>query len=196
MIASAVVSACSTAAAHAATSPSALRASIVAAIKAQRSVHYVTTYTDPDWRSTTVVADIGAHSGIQRLTMRRKGAVGRTTILLVPGTAYVRGNATALHDYWGYSAKQASHYRDRWISIPKGEFDYSMVVGDVTLRSFIADHVPEGRLSIFRGTVGGQKIVGLRGTNAVQTQTLYVRSTAQPLPLEATTSYPGDTRTE
>jgi len=182
----AVVSASAAAIAYAAPSPLALRSSIVAAIRAQHSLHYISTGRDVD-RRWKVIGDIGRVRGVQQLTIRERGAgVERETVVVVPGTAYLRGNRAALHDHYNYSAAQSSRYANRWISIPRGQFAFREVAGDVTLPFFLADYMPRGRLSVVRGDVDGRKAVGLHTDTGLFKFTVYVRSVVRPLPIAVT----------
>ncbi len=175
------------AAALASQSPQLLRASIVRATLAQRWVHYVETGTAPGLRQT-MVCDVSARRGVQRITVRLHGKTGRFTVIVVGHTAYVRGDVPALHDYLGFPAARARKYAGRWISVPRTSRAYAAFAADVTLGSLVADHVPQSNLSTVSGTVGGRKVLGLRGTVVVagvsSTTIVYVRSAAHPLPLE------------
>lgn len=160
-----------------------------AAAQTHRSVHYVVASTSPG-RRQTMVCDVAATRGIQRITFTRQGALGRLTILLVKRTAYVRGNAVGLHYGVNLVQHEASRYAHRWISVPHGEFSYQMLADGLTLGSFLHDHVPEGRLTYVGSEIGGEKVVGVRGDGTTSTVTVYARSSARPLPIEATTFDP------
>src|SRR5947207_849028 len=76
----------------AAPSPAALLGSILAAGRAQHSVHYVSKIQLGTVRIAQV-ADVGATKGIQRITYSKAGTTGHVTVVVSAGRAYVRGDA-------------------------------------------------------------------------------------------------------
>ena len=72
----------------AAASPGSLLASILAAGRAQRSVHYVSTARSGAIR-VVAVADVGATKGVQRITFSKAGATGHVSVVVSARTAYV-----------------------------------------------------------------------------------------------------------
>src|SRR5438128_5395747 len=76
-------------------SPDRLFSSALAAARAQRSVHYVSTAASRTV-SVHMVGDAGLDRGIQRITYRKGGKTGHLTVLVVADTAYVRGDAFTL----------------------------------------------------------------------------------------------------
>jgi hypothetical protein len=182
-----IVVACAVAAvggAYAAMSPQALRAAIFKAASAKHSVHYVTVSSSSRGRST-MVSDIAADRGIQRVTFSNGGRTGHVTMLVVGSTAYIRGDAFTLHGYMAFPPSLASRYAGRWILIPHTSPLYGPVAIDVTFGSFVRDAMPQGHLTIVAGTVGGRKVRGLHGTaREGGTLTLYVPTSGSLLPLE------------
>jgi hypothetical protein len=179
------------ASADAATSPSSLRAAILKAASAKHSVHYVAKSSgrykgQPE--QMTQVADVGAGRGIQRITIMRAGETGHVTIRVVNSTAYIRGDAFALHTYMAVPTSQAAALAGRWISIPHTSPAYAPVAADVTFSSFVSHLLPQHHLSLVTGTVGGKKVRGVHGTaheeGVTVTLTAYAPASGTPLPFE------------
>jgi hypothetical protein len=151
--------------ADAATAPKALRAAILKAELAQRSVHYVTTTSRPEAAivvgvRTRDVADVARNRGIQRWKVFWFGGrTGHLTIRLVHSTVYFRGDAVGV--LWiGLSPSSSA---GRWFSIRHNSVAYSTFARNLTIGSFARDVVPDSHLSLVRGTVGGRTVRGLRG---------------------------------
>jgi len=171
-------------AAGAATSPKALRAAILKAASAKHSVHYVVVGSRPGSR-IKMVSDVAANRGIQRVTFSKSGRTGHATTVVVKSTAYVRGDAFALHAYMRLPASFAARYAGKWIAIPHTSPLYRPEAIDVTFGSFINDGVPQHHLSLVSGIVGGRRLKGLRGTAPEGgILTLYIRASGRPLPVE------------
>jgi hypothetical protein len=201
-----VMVACATAAvgaADAATSPKALRAAILKAELAKQSVHYVTAISQPGQRVWDV-ADVARDLGIQRFAVFSKsGKTGRLTVLVVHSTAYLHGDAFALHAL-GFSTSFA-RYAGKWISFPHNSDMYALIARNVTLGSFARDGVPDFPQSLVRGTVGGRAMTGVRGLAAPlggiltggtpedSILTTYIPVSGPPLPVEVTEVAQGST---
>jgi hypothetical protein len=169
----------------AATSPSALRAAILRAELVKRSVHYVTRTSEAGMKAREV-ADVGAGRGIQRISFSKGGKTGHVTEIVVPGKAYLRGDASGLRAL-GFPASVASGYAGKWVSIPPSSSLYAPSARDVTIDSFVRDGVPESQLSLVSGTVGGKAMRGLRGTAPEGgILTVYVPESGPPLVVQGT----------
>ena len=163
------------------------------AASAKHSVHYVSTlagsYKGQPQRLTQV-ADVAAGRGIQRITISRGGKTGTVTIRVVNSTAYLRGDAFALHTYMGLRTSQAVGLAGRWISIPHRSPAYGPIAADVTFGSFIRYLLPQHQLSLVHGTVGGTKVTGVHGTARLEgiseTLTVYAPTGTKPLPIAVT----------
>jgi hypothetical protein len=176
--------ACTVGSADAAVSPLAVRAAILKAASAKHSVHYVTLSAKPGARMT-MVSDVAADRGIQRVTFSLSGRTGHATTLVVKSTVYIRGDAFALHAYMRFPTTFASRYAGRWLSIPRTSPVYRPAAIDVTFASFISDALPRHHLAVVRGMVGGRKLIGLRGTAPEGgSLTLYVPTSGSLLPIE------------
>ncbi len=175
------------AAAFAAQPPKQLRAGMLAAASARHSVHYVSATSAPG-RTIRIVGDVGPKLGTQRITLKLGGRSGQALVLVVDGSAYIRGNAFMLQNFFPFTQAQATKYAGQWISIPSTSGAYAAVSADTTFASFLADLMPGTHLSLVRAKVSGKAAVGVRGvvrqagTNLVET--VYAPASGTPLPFE------------
>lgn len=176
-------------AALSATTPTQLRTAILAAGRAQHSVHYVNTST---WagHAVQIVGDVARTSGVQRIAYRKGARSGHVTVVLVPGTVYLRGDAFTLQSYMGFTKVETDLYANRWIAIPKGDPAFVPVAAAVTLDSALDDLTPQGTLArVADTTVGGRRVVGVRGTSLQSgktvVNTLYGRASGAALPVRS-----------
>jgi hypothetical protein len=171
----------------AAQSPKQLRAAMLAAASSRHSAHYVSTSSAPG-RAIRIVADVGPRRGTQRITLTIGGQSGPATVLVVGGSAYIRGNAFTLQNFFPFSQAQALQYAGKWISIPSTSGAYAAVAADATFASFRSGLVPGKHLSVVRGTIGGRRSVGLRGAvrqaGLKLVETVYAPAKGTPLPFE------------
>jgi hypothetical protein len=186
LAAAAVAAGAAVAAAHATTSPTALRDAIFAAARAQRSLHYVARPRGPGG-AATIVADVAAASGVQRIAFRQGSEAGRATVRVVRRTAYIRGDAFTLRGFFGFSASQARRYAGVWISIGHRSRAYPAVAAAVTSGSFLAEIYPQADLVRVFGSFAGRRLVGVRGSarheGAQLVETVYARPAGTPLPV-------------
>ena len=170
----------------AAQSPRQLRAAIFSAAHAQHSVHYVAR-TSAAGGSITTAGDVAAKRGVQHITFRGGGRSGRATVLVLPGPAYIRGDDVALQGFFGLSPAQSRRYARVWISVPRANGVYSQIAAAVTLGSFLDEIYPQAKLVRLSGSVGGRRVVGVRGLARHEGQrfleTLYAPAQGQPLPM-------------
>jgi hypothetical protein len=180
-----------------AATPSARVASILAATRAQHSVHYVS-IQEAGTTSVSIVADAGKSSGIQRITYRKAGKSGHVTVIVVARTAYVRGDAFTLRQFMGFTAADATKYADRWMLVRHTHPGYDVVAEDVTFASAVSGLTPEGQLENVSGTkIGGRPVIGVRGTTTSRGQkvvtTLLVAADGRPLPVREVSTGLGGT---
>jgi hypothetical protein len=174
--------------AFAAVSPVQLFSSALAAAHAQRSVHYVMTQTSPG-RTVTIVGDAAIDRGTQRITYRKGVHAGHVTVVVAANTAYVRGDAFTLTNYMGFPAAAAAAYAGRWLSLAHTAPDFKTVAAAVRLGSAIDQlKMPQPFTSTGAANVQGIPVAGIesqfsRGGQRI-TETLYVRATGSPLPVE------------
>lgn len=181
-------------AADAAQSPKALRASILAAAKAQHSVHYKTGEVVGN-AVLTITADVAATEGTQHVNFKAGKQTGHITILVLDQTAYVEGDTNGLELLQGLTTSQATKYNGQWISIPKGDKSYNRTADAVTLGSFLHEITPRGRLSVSRAKLHGVRVIGVRAISGTgkkkKVQVLVARAHGKPLPLEEDELAPG-----
>ena len=170
----------------AATSPAQSLSAILAAARAQRSVHYVADATNGSFH-TMLVSDVAAGSGIQQITYQRGGTTGKVTVVVSAGTAYIRGDSFTLRYFMGFKAAPSVKYAGTWIRIPHSDRDYAAVAAAVTLSSTIDELRLIGPLAFLpQGTLGGQKVIGISGKTISRQPAragLYARAQGTPLPV-------------
>lgn len=179
----------------AAPTPKALSRAILAAARAQNSVHY--TRRDVVGAAfVTFTGDVAKAEGLQTVTLKVGKKSGSIKILIVGGIAYLRGDAFGLHALGQLTTAQASGYAGRWISIPSSDRLYATTAADVTLGTFVTHLAPHGRLSMFRARIRGTKVVGVRaiwGKKKHRTlEVLDAHARGKHLPLEQEIFTPGD----
>lgn len=183
-----------TAVAFAARSPQQWRTAMLRAASAKHSVHYVSASSLPG-QAIRIVGDVAQGRGIQRTTVTKHGHTGPATVLVIGRTAYIRGNAFTLHNYFPLTQAQASRYAGKWISIPSTSGAYAPVAADATFGSFVSDLLPSKNLSLVRATIAGKKSVGVRGTvrqgGVSLIETVYAPATGTPLPFRETATFAG-----
>lgn len=165
---------------------------VLAAGRAQQSVHYVSIASAPRI-GTTIVGDAARREGIQQITFRRSGRTGHVTVMVIARTAYVRGDAFTLANYMGIKPSAAARYANSWILIPRSDSGYSTVAAAVTLASAIDElklSRPLAKVPV--RTINGQLVIGISGKDPTSpggraTATLYARATGTPLPVREQT---------
>jgi len=186
------------AAASSAGGPGSMLSAIVAAGRAQHSVHYT---VDASFGTIRVlqVSDVGRARGIQRISFAKAGKHGMVTVVVAARTAYIRGTALALTDYMGFKPAAASKYANVWVSIPATNSDYSTVAAAVTLTSAIDEIKLVGPLvQAPDTTLHGRRVSVINGaapgTSGLASATLYARAAGPPLPVELVASAANGTR--
>jgi hypothetical protein len=175
------------AASLAATSPAALLARIVAAGRAQASVHYVSTAQLGAIR-VVQVGDVAATKGIQRITYQKAGTTGHVTVIVSAGSAYISGDAFTLVNYMGFKPAASAKYANTWVVVPHNDRAYFNVAGDVTLPSVIDSLKGRGHPAAAPNTsIGGQRVAGVQWRAVVAGKLvvvrLYARASGTPLPV-------------
>jgi hypothetical protein len=114
-------------------------------------------------------------------------------LLVVPGAAYLRGDAAFLQNGLGFSVSGAASYAGKWISFGPADPGYQQLVSGDTLGSALSESTPSGTLTLTpTRTVGGRQVVGVSGGlppdmargGATGSVVLYVSTTAPYLPVE------------
>ena len=161
-------------------------AAILAAGRAQYSVHYVALATNGVSR-TRLVADVAATEGIQRITYAVGARTGTVTVLVKAGTVYVRGESFVLSTYLGFRAPASAKYANTSIQgyrlgsrvrAARGRGD-APPVDDRRVSARRPALVPAEK------TVAGQRVTGIKGTagRPAASAALYARANGAPLPV-------------
>ncbi len=167
-------------------------ATSIGAARAQGSVHLAA--VESNGASAIGSYDISATVGAQTVS---GGAQGNATLLVMPGMAYLKGDAAFLHNSLGLGVSAAGKYAGQWISFKPGDPGYAQVVSGDTLSSALSEASPTGTLGLTPSlTVDGQQVVGVTGglptdatrSGAVGSVTLYVSTAAPYLPVEVVTN--------
>jgi hypothetical protein len=145
-------------------SPRKLRSSIFDNARKQHSVHYEERAVGVGL-TQTMTSDVAGSRGVQKISFTLGKTNGRFSVRVVNKTAYLRGDAEALHGYFGFTAAQATAYSNRWIAVRRGQPKYSDLAASVTLPSFLHDIYPSTPLVLVTTTINGHKVTGVRGTN-------------------------------
>ena len=194
-----LVALCVALGAAAAVSPGTLAKSAIAAMRAQRSYHYVTHQVQPSngGAHVTMVGDASPTEGIQRITFSKGSHSGHVTVLVTANTAYIRGDAFTLMNYMGFPATAAATYSGKWLSLAQTAPDFHTVAADVRLDNSALENLkmPPSVRVVDSNVLRGQHVTGLRATvhhtGLTGLETLYVRATGTPLPVELTVTRNG-----
>ncbi len=166
-----------------------LRAAVLAA-RSQRSLHYVSTTRGKTGQGlwTDFVATAEPSAGEQWITVHKNGRVGHVTVIANKQAAYFQGDAFGITNYMSIPRGSAAKYAGRWIEIPHGTRAYVEVSAGVMLGSAVDALKPLPPLTITSpAAIAGQSAIGIQGqlvTNRPWRIVLYVRATAEPLPIE------------
>jgi hypothetical protein len=177
------------------TSPAAaLLSNAMDAFTAQRAVHWVYKFKAFGISSTEVVND-GMKDGTLAIVLKGGGATARLDIVL-HGKVYFRANAFGLKTFAGFKAAPAASEAGKWIVVPRSSayfaaFSNYLTVASAVQRLYIGGTVK----SLPATTVGGEAVVPVQETTKVKSstvvETVYVRATRTPLPVEATLDISG-----
>jgi hypothetical protein len=166
-------------------SPGQTLAAILAAGKAQRSVHYVSDSTN-GVALMHLDSDAARTTGIQRITFQKNGITGHVTVLVVAHAAYFRGDSFTLQNFMGLKTSAATKFAARWIRVPQTDPAYASIATDVTLPSLIAGlHINGLLILVPESAIGRQRVIGVRGTvgQPPVAAALYARAHGAPLPV-------------
>jgi hypothetical protein len=133
------------------------------------------------------VDDIGTFEGRQMIRYNRAQA----EVIQIGQEAYIRGNASAISDYFELTKNDPQQLANTWISVfPSDGSAWSAISAAVTLKSDFDQVSIPGALTEGRPvTVAGQRCIPIVGhTSEPQvggvTVTLYVTDSKTPLPVE------------
>jgi hypothetical protein len=149
-------------------------------------VHAAATSTAPG-HAAQISQDSGPGGGHQVVTI--DGA--HAEVVLVGGVAYIRGDASAVPNFFGLPASQAARLANQWISVQPTDSGYADTAGGVSLDSVLQESTVTGQLTEgAEAVVDGVRVVPITGTitdpssNQTGTGTLSVTMGSHPLPLQ------------
>jgi hypothetical protein len=169
--------------------PAQLLASAISAVGGQRAVDWTQTMVQGA-DSYTQVTQAGREDGTSSITVH----AGKITLTLdwalIGKTVYFKGNINALSGSLGFTTTAATHEAGKWISATAGAgvlFQNLSSYLTVPSATTILDMVGEMTL-LPAATVRGQAVLGIQGVRLSEeekvTETIYVKSTGVPLPVE------------
>jgi len=131
--------------------------------------------------------DIGFFEGRQVIDSDKSHA----EVVQIGQNAYIRGNASAIADYFGLTKNDPQQLANTWLSLkPSDGPEYSTVIDAVTLKSdFGHVTVPAPLTKGHPVTIGGKRCIPITGHTTqpevgAVTLTLYVTDSKHPLPVE------------
>jgi hypothetical protein len=131
------------------------------AAHSQHSVHYTSANFSSGHKVETVT-DAGEKEGIQQITVTENGQSGKGTVIFSGGSAYLKGDAFAMHTFFGFPEATATKYAGKWIAVPDTSPAIDTIAADVTFPSFLnslfqpmanLSLVPQGDLIAVKGTI-------------------------------------------
>jgi hypothetical protein len=135
----------------------------------------------------SAVDDIGLFEGRQVIDSDRSHAV----VVQIGQQAYIRGNASAIANYFGLTKNDPQQLANTWISLaPSDGQEYTTVIDAVTLKSDFGHQTIPGPVTEGRPvTVHGTRAIPIVGHTTqpdvgAVTLTLYVTTSKRPLPVE------------
>jgi hypothetical protein len=175
--------------AAAAQSPAQLVAAAFDAGLAQSSVRWVSTESGNGVK-LGIISDVGRTAGSQVITWTQGSAEAVLSVVLANGTAYLLGNGSGLY-VQGFTVTAANHEANKWIAVKPSSTAYASAAAGLTLSSALDPLTMAGAVTSVPGPkILGTNTVGFKGTTkpvdnqAGVAETVYVRSTGTPLPVE------------
>jgi hypothetical protein len=163
-------------------------AAAVMATKRQSSFHFEETAT-AGTSGVSIIADVGTAAGEQHITVRQGARKGHLTVLLASGTAYFQGDSLGLQGLTGLSAKLATQFAGRWISVPSKNSSFSALAGSLAVKT-AATQLVNLTGTLTRGKTStklGHPAVAVKASQSSKTAslelTMYVRTTGAALPI-------------
>lgn len=165
---------------------------VIADAAAESSVRVTATATTSSQR-VTQVTDAGASAGRQTITLTRQGYSNTVTAELIAGKLYVKGDATILVTYMGFSKSVANELANSWFEITKRSSYFAQVAQGLTISTGMAEVTMTKTVSAGSpSTLSGVKVDVLKGTSvksaleSAYPETMYFSTTSKPLPVEVT----------
>ncbi len=175
--------------AAAAQSPAQLVASAFDAGLAQSSVRWVSAES-ANGVKLGIISDVGRAAGSQVITWAQGSAEAVLSVVFINNAAYLLGNGGGLY-VQGFTVAAAKAEANKWIAVKPSSAAYASAAAGLTLSSALEPLRMAGTVTSVPGTkILGQNAVGFKGTSkpfdgqAGVAETLYIRSTGTPLPVE------------
>jgi hypothetical protein len=173
-------------------------ASAISAAAAQRAVDWTETVSE-GLESYTQTTDAGRLDGTSSITVR----VGTTTLklnwALVGKTVYFNGNSGALTEALGFTATAAKAEAGKWISATASAGPvFRELSSYLTVSSAVAILDLVGEMTFLPATtLRGETVLGIQSVRLSEeekvTETVYLRATGTPLPVELSQTQQGAT---
>ncbi|MGO9661289.1 MAG: hypothetical protein ACLP7F_23410 [Acidimicrobiales bacterium] len=170
-------------------SPAQVLASAIFAAAGQRALDWRQTVTE-GVDSYTQMTQAGRRDGTSAITVRVGKVVLRLNWALIGKTVYFTGNANALSGALGFTPSAAKQEAGKWISVTAAAGDlFSELSSYLTVSSITTSLDLVGEMTLLPATtVRGQAVLGIQGIRLSEeekvTETIYVRATGAPLPVE------------
>ena len=169
------------------------------AMRAETSVRIDTLAVGAN-REVQGVTNAGLTEGNQTFIDTVGSSTGTVRVEIVSHTAYVKGTTFALEQFMGYKAAAAKRYAGKWIKVPSSSPDYAPIAAGQTIASATSETAMAGSLHLLAQTTkDGLAVIPIAGkftTSGVSgTETLFVRATGAPLPVEEDFTVNGQTST-
>jgi hypothetical protein len=172
-----------------ASSPAQLVASAFSAGSSESSVRWASTES-ANGVKLAIVSDVGRSAGSQVITLTEGTGEGLLSVILLHNIAYLFGNGAGLY-LQGFTEAAATSEANKWIAVKPSSAAYASAAAGLTVSSALAPLRMAGAVTAVPGTkVLGLSTVGFKGTSkpyegqAGVPETLYIRSTGTPLPVE------------
>jgi hypothetical protein len=173
-----------------------LLASSISAANSQSALTWTLTET-AGAQTVLEVGHAGRVSGTELISAHLGNQVWQVSLVLVGPRIYVLANADALEQIVGLKTATAKSEADIWFYVPSTvTYLYDTLSDGLTVSSATAAVNLVGTVTVLPSrTVLGQHVVGLRQVSAegiiTATETVYLRTTGTPLPVEVQNTYPG-----
>lgn len=152
--------------------------------------------------STLLIGSQDSGPGFGRSVQTLNGGE-QSTVLVVDGVGYIKGDRAALIDSFGFAPTIADRLADHWISFRPGDsggkVTYQYVTSGITLAG-IADVLDlTGPLTLTKpARIAGEAVIGVRGGASYVsgvppggTETVYIAASGRPLPVAVRFTWSG-----
>ncbi len=162
------------------------------AFAATQNAHY-TSVASQGTSTLNVTGDTSATAGSQTLTVHNGGTVETMTATRVGSSGYVRGNAAALTNILGLTAKESTTYANKWLSFPVTTPAFDGLVSGLRNKDVSTELKMTGPYSFGNPTtIHGRQAQAINGFTTDSTgkkiaSTLFVEAGTPPRPLQEST---------